>query len=80
MFEAEHLATLRVDSGHYVPDGAVFSGRVHRLDDKKDIAGVACRMKLLHRAQLCNVVFLAVLRTAPSTCTPDRSEWATSQD
>jgi hypothetical protein len=31
MFEAEDLASLRIDPGHPVPDGAVFSRRVHGL-------------------------------------------------
>ena len=33
MFEAEHLATLRVDARHHVPDGTVLSCRIHRLKD-----------------------------------------------
>ena len=36
MFEAEHLTALRVDAGHHVPDGAVFSRRIHRLKDQQD--------------------------------------------
>ncbi len=34
MFEAEYLTALRIDAGHYVPDGAIFSGGIHRLKDQ----------------------------------------------
>ena len=36
MFEAEHLAALRIDAGHHMPDGAVFARRIHRLKDQQD--------------------------------------------
>src|SRR3989442_10133002 len=32
-FEGKDLRALRVDAGHYVLDGAVFAGGVHRLKD-----------------------------------------------
>ena len=35
VLEAEHLAALRIDAGHHVPDGAVLSGGVHRLKDQQ---------------------------------------------
>jgi len=34
LLEAEDLATLRIDSGHHVPDGAIFAGGVHALEDE----------------------------------------------
>ena len=49
MFEAEHLAALRVDPGHHVLDGAVFSRRIHRLKDQQDGIAVGCVEKLLLR-------------------------------
>ena len=57
MFEAEHLAALGIDPGHHVPDGAVFSRRIHRLKDQQDGMAVGCVEKLLLRAQLRNVLF-----------------------
>jgi hypothetical protein len=33
MFEAEHLAALRIDPGHHMLDGTVFSRRIHALKD-----------------------------------------------
>ena len=55
LFEAEHLAALRIDPGHDVPDGAVLAGRVHPLKDQQQ--GVAARrvVKALQRAQRVNV-------------------------
>ena len=35
LFETEHLAALRIDPGHDVPDGAVLAGRVHPLEDQQ---------------------------------------------
>ena len=57
MFEAEYLAALRIDPGHHVLDGAIFSRRVHRLKDQQDGIAVGCVEKLLQRAQLRNVLF-----------------------
>ena len=42
MFEAEDLAALGVDPGHHVSDGAVFSGRIHRLKNQQDRMAVGC--------------------------------------
>ena len=61
MLEAEDLAALRIDAGHHVPDGAVFSGRIHRLKDQQDGMAVGCVVKLLQRAQLRNVLFQKLL-------------------
>ena len=57
MFEAEYLAALRIDPGHHVLDGAIFSGRVHRLKDQQDGMAVGCVEKLLLRTKLRNVLF-----------------------
>ena len=56
MLEAEHLAALRIDPGHHVLDGAVFSGRIHRLKNQQDGIAVGRIEKLLLRAQLRNVL------------------------
>jgi hypothetical protein len=32
MLEAEDLAALGVGHEHHMPDGAIFSGRIHRLE------------------------------------------------
>ena len=61
MLEAEHLAALRIDPGHHVLDGAVFSGRIHRLKDQQDGMAVGGVEKLLLRAQLRDVVFQKLL-------------------
>ena len=47
MFEAEHLAALRIDAGHHVPDGAVLSCRIHRLKDQQDGIAIGRVEKLL---------------------------------
>ena len=47
MLEAEHLAALGVDPGHHVPDGAVFSRRIHRLKDQQDGIAIGRVEKLL---------------------------------
>ena len=57
MFETEYLAALRIDPGHHVLDGAIFSGRVHRLKDQQDGMAVGCVEKLLLRTKLRNVLF-----------------------
>ena len=49
MLEAEDLAALRVDPGHHMPDGTVFSGRIHRLKDQQDGVAIGCVEKLLLR-------------------------------
>jgi len=56
MFKAEYLAALWIDSGHHVLDGAIFSGRIHRLKDQQDGIAVGCVEKLLLRTQLRNVL------------------------
>ena len=34
-FKGENLTSLRIHTGHYVPDCSVFAGRVHRLKDQQ---------------------------------------------
>ena len=46
-----------VDPGHHVLDGAIFSGRIHRLKDQQDGMAVGCVEKLLLRTKLRNVLF-----------------------
>ena len=66
MFEAKYLAALWIDAGHHVPDGAIFSGRIHRLKDQQDGMAVGCIEKLLLRAQLrdmfCQQLLILLLR------------------
>jgi hypothetical protein len=50
MFETEYLAALRIDPGHHVPDGPIFSGGIHSLEDQQDGVAVGCVVKLLQRA------------------------------
>jgi hypothetical protein len=78
MLEAEHLAALRVDPGHHVPDGAVLSRRIHRLKDQQDGVAVGRVEKLLLRAQLRDVLLQQLFDIAPSTCRRDRPSSATS--
>ena len=40
MFETEDLTALRVDPGHHMPDGTVFSGGIHRLKDQQNRVAV----------------------------------------
>ena len=47
MLEAEHLAALRIDPGHHVLDGAIFSGRIHRLKDQQNGMAIGRVEKLL---------------------------------
>jgi len=61
MFEAEDLAALRIDTGHNVLDGPIFSGRIHSLKAQQDGVAVGCIVKLLQRAELCNVLFQQLL-------------------
>ena len=41
LFEAEHLAALRIYAGHDVLDGAVLAGGVHRLENQQQRMAVA---------------------------------------
>ena len=75
VLETEDLAALRVDPGHHVLDGAIFSRRIHRLKDQQDGMAIGRIKKLL----LCS----AAQRAAPevpdialSTCIRDRPSLA----
>ena len=57
MLEAEDLAALRVDPGHHVPDRAVFSCRVHGLENQQHGMAIGRVEQLLLRAQSCDVLF-----------------------
>ena len=61
MFEAEHLATLRIDARHHMPDGAVFSGGVHGLKNQQHCITVRCVLKLLVRTQFLHLLFEQLL-------------------
>ncbi len=50
MFEAEDLASLRIDPGHHVPDRAVLSGSVHGLENQQYRIAIGRVEKLLLRA------------------------------
>jgi hypothetical protein len=50
MFEAEDLAALRIDTGHNVLDGPIFSGGIHSLEDQQDGVAVGWVVKMLQRA------------------------------
>ena len=56
MLVAEHLATLRIDAGHHVPDGAVLARRVHRLEDEQHGVAVGAVEQLLLIAQAPDVI------------------------
>ena len=64
MLEAEDLATLRIDAGHDVLDGAVLAGGVHGLKNQQDGVAVAGIKQALERAQFLDVAgedFLVIL-------------------
>ena len=61
MFETEHLATLGVDPGHHMPDGAVFSRRIHRLKDQQNGMAICGVEKLLLQTELRNVLLQELL-------------------
>ncbi len=56
VLEAEHLAALRIDPRHDVPDRAILARRVHRLEDQQDRVAVRRIKKLLLLAQPIDVV------------------------
>lgn len=55
MLEAEHPASLRIDAGHHIFDGAILSGGVHRLENQQHCITVECA-ELLLLAQLMNLL------------------------
>ena len=68
MFEAEHLAALRIDAGHHVPDGAVLPGRVHGLKNQQHRIAVGRIEKPLQLTQLLHLLFEEFGDTPSSTC------------
>ena len=61
LLEAENLASLRVDSGHNMPDDAVLAGRVHALKNQQERVTVGCVMKLLKCAEFLHMFFKQLL-------------------
>jgi hypothetical protein len=57
MLEAEYLATLRIHTGHHMLDGAIFSCRIHRLENQQNGIAIGRIKKLLLRAQLRDMCF-----------------------
>ena len=47
MLEAEDLNTLRIDPRHHMPDGAVLSCCIHRLEDQQDSMAISRIKQLL---------------------------------
>ena len=50
LFEAEHLATFRINAGHHMPNSAVLAGTVHTLKNQKQSVAMRRVMKLLQGA------------------------------
>src|SRR5664279_1128567 len=64
LLEAEDFAPFRINTGHDVPDGAVFAGTVHTLENQQQRVPVGSVVKLLQRAQLLHMLaqkFLVLL-------------------
>ncbi len=61
MFEAEHLAALRIDAGHDVLDGAVLSGGVHGLKNQQQCIAVVGVEETLQLAEFLNLVVETLL-------------------
>jgi len=61
-FEGMDLATLRIDAGHDVLDGAVFTGGVHRLKDEQKGPAVLGVELFLHVAEADDTVLEEALR------------------
>ncbi len=61
VLEAEHLAALRVDAGHHVPDRPVLAGGVHGLEDQQHGVPVAGIEHLLLLAELADGVLQQLL-------------------
>ena len=78
MLEAEHLTSLRVDPGHHVPDGAVFSRRIHRLEDQAGRHSGWTRSEAAAASSVARRALPRASDIAPSTCKRDRPSSATS--
>jgi hypothetical protein len=57
LFEAEDFTSLWIDPGHDVPNGAIFAGSVHALEDEQERMAVGCIVKLLQCAEILHVFF-----------------------
>ncbi len=63
-FEGVHVATLWIDAGHDVLDGAVLSGGIHGLKDEEEGPAVLGVEFFLHVAEAGDAVFEEALRAA----------------
>src|SRR5579872_6667319 len=61
-FKRVDLATLGIDPGHNVLDGAIFAGRVHRLKDKQQRPFILGVKQSLQFAQASGAFFEPLLR------------------
>ena len=61
MLEAEHLATLRIDARHDVPDRAVLTSGIHGL--KNEEYGIAV-VRIVHLLQLVQLLGVLVEKGA----------------
>jgi hypothetical protein len=55
MFETENLATLGIDSRHDMPDGSIFAGSIHGLENQQNRMTVGGIQQVLQLTQLGNV-------------------------
>src|ERR1700722_5826472 len=66
LFEAEDLASLRIDARHHVADSAVLAGTVHPLKNQQQSITVRGVMKLLQGTQpadiFCQKLAILLLR------------------
>ena len=76
LLEAEDLAAFRIDSGHDMPDGSVFSGAIHSLKDQEQCVPTGGVVKILERSASPCVAAEAPY-TALLICNKDRHSSAT---
>jgi hypothetical protein len=57
LFEAENLATFRIDSRHHVPNRAILAAGIHPLKNQQQRIAIGRVVKVLQRAQPLNVFF-----------------------
>ena len=76
LFEAEDLAALRIDAGHDVPDGAVFAGAVHALEDQQQRIAGWTRNEAAAARSASPCVGAGAPCTASSTCNRGRQSSA----
>ncbi len=56
LLEAEHLAAFRIDPGHDMPNGSIFAGAIHSLEDQEQGMPIGGVVKILQRAQLLHML------------------------